>query len=903
MAKNNQKAYLIGAGIASLASAVYLIKDGKFAGKNIFIFEEGDDVGGSLDSKGSPETGYIARGGRMFSEEVYSCTYDLFSKIPINEKSSKTLLDDFIEFNKGIKTYAKARLVSKAKIADSSIFGLSVVDSASMIKIMSLPESYLADTKISDHFSPAFFKTNFWFEWCTTFAFQPWHSAIEFKRYVRRFIQELPRVNTMTGVRHTRYNQHDSVTMPVTNWLKNNGVNFLMKGRVTSLKFIKNHNKEQVEKIVYWQNEKEKEFVLGADDLVFLTNGSMTTNSTFGSMTSAPITNTETPHDAWALWQDIAENRPHFGNPSVFNGQISKSKWESFSVTFRDQTFTGLMKDFSKNEPGTGGLTTITDSNWLLTLVTPPQPHFINQPDDINVFWGYGLYPDKKGNFVHKKMSECTGQEIMVEVCSQLGFSKDISKILKSCDCVPCMMPYITSQFMPRKKGDRPEVIPKGTRNFAFIGQFCEIPNEVVFTVEQSVRSAMIALHGLLGIKKDIPPIYRGQYNPKVVKELLGTSFDFGLQTFRPSRKAVSKETHEEYKPIKFPEDESTHDCIVEWWYFNGHLKDNDGNEYSFMDCLFKVDVKKVKIPFLSKIPLKTSYFSHSLLTDLSNKSFLHKITPFSIISEDSFSKPLLYVNYINPEIKKGYTNCIIEKTGESTYHLKNENIDLKLTAIKKPLFEGGKGFLNLHSKTTYYYSLTNLKTEGRIKIKNKWLTVTGKSWMDHQWANTEYTKDRWDWFSIQLNDNTEIVCYVYDTGKIKNYLADICYSNGKQEHYENIEIIPLSQKWVSPKSKAAYPLAWNIKIPARNIELNLTAKIENQEMLFGSINYWEGPLKVDGNFGEERVKGVGFMELVGYPSKYNNMKYIKDEMGKTVTRLVLAAKNKAFNLAGYSKK
>ena len=541
MPKKNQKAYLIGAGIASLASAVYLIKDGKLKGENIFILEEANEVGGSLDGKGSPETGYVARGGRMFSEEVYSCTYDLFSMIPMNDRSSKTLLDDFIKFNKKIKTNAKARLVEQGKITDSSIFGLSMVDGTNMIKILSLPESYLKDTKISDHFSPAFFETNFWFEWCTTFAFQPWHSAVEFKRYVLRFIQELPRISTMTGVRHTRYNQHDSVSVPITNWLKKNGVNFLMESRVSSLKFVKNGNQEQIEKIIYVQNKKQKQIILGVDDLVFLTNGSMTTNSTFGSMTSAPVINRKTPHDSWTLWKNISKNRSHFGNPSVFDGQIDKSKWESFSVTFRDQTFNNLMKGFSKNEPGTGGLTTIKDSNWLLTLVTPPQPHFINQPDNITVFWGYGLYPNKKGNYIHKKMSDCTGEEIMVEVCSQLGFSKDIPKILKSSTCIPCMMPYITSQFMPRKKGDRPKVIPKDTKNFAFIGQFCEIPDEVVFTVEQSVRSAMIAVRGLLKIKKHLPPIYDGRYDPKTVKELLKTGFDFGLKKFIPNYKDIEK--------------------------------------------------------------------------------------------------------------------------------------------------------------------------------------------------------------------------------------------------------------------------------------------------------------------------------------------------------------------------
>ena len=346
-----------------------------------------------------------------------------------------------------------------------------------------------------------------------------------------------------------------------------------------------------------------------------------------------------------------------------------------------------------------------------------------------------------------------------------------------------------------------------------------------------------------------------------------------------------------EFKPIKFPEDESAHDNIIEWWYFNGHLKDKDGKEYSFMDCLFKVDVKRVKIPFLRNIPRKISYFSHSIISDINNKIFNHRIAPLSLISDDSFSKPLLYINYINPTVINSYTNCVIEKIDESLYHIKNEDIDLNLVSTKKPLLEGGKGFLDFGATSTYYYSLTNLKTEGRIKIKDKWINVSGKSWMDHQWADTSYSKTRWDWFSIQLDNNVEIICCMYDDGT-KASFADISYVNNKQENYKNIELIPLEKSWTSPESKAIYPLAWKIKIPEKNIDLNLVARVENQEILFGSINYWEGPVSVEGILNGEKVRGAGFMELVGYTSQYSNVKYIRDEIGKTASGFFSKIKN-----------
>src|SRR3989344_1054068 len=358
------------------------------------------------------------------------------------------------------------------------------------------------------------------------------------------------------------------------------------------------------------------------------------------------------------------------------------------------------------------------------------------------------------------------------------------------------------------------------------------------------------------------------------------------------------------FKPIKFPEDESIHNHIIEWWYFNGHLKDQQGREYAFMNCLFRAKVKKVKIYFLSRVPTQTLYFSHSIISDLTHKSFQHRITPFSIISDDSFSKSQLYVNYINPTIKKHYANCAIEKTGKSVYHMKNEDVDLKLTSIKKPLLVGGKGFLDFQTKTTYYYSLTNLKTEGVIKIKNKWIKVSGKSWMDHQWADASYSpKDKWYWFSIQLDDGTDIICFMYGTDRKKAYVADISYADGRQAHYKDAEIIPSGEEWTSPKSQAVYPIEWKMRIPAKDISLTLKARIKNQEILFGSINYWEGPIVAEGFLGNKKVTGVGFMELVGYPSHYSNMNYVKDEVRKTTDWFISAAKKNTFSLLGRIKR
>lgn len=354
------------------------------------------------------------------------------------------------------------------------------------------------------------------------------------------------------------------------------------------------------------------------------------------------------------------------------------------------------------------------------------------------------------------------------------------------------------------------------------------------------------------------------------------------------------------HRAIRFPEDESRHPRhSVEWWYWNGHLKDARGNQYSFMDCLFRVDAKKAKIPALARTPLRTAYFSHSLLTDIARKKVSRRIAPVSIVSDDSFSRLPLYINYFNPTLAGGYLHCAMEKSGTGRYHVKDEDADLWLSPVKKPLLEGGSGYLDLGTKATYYYSLPRLRAEGSIRTGTSWTDVSGIAWMDHQWADTEYSRDRWDWCSLQLDDGTDMVCCSYGTPGTPYCFASISRPNGRQEHVRDVRIVPIpGRTWTSAKSKAEYPVAWRITIPGKDITLSVAAPVRDQEMLFGAINYWEGPLTVQGRIGRRAAKGVGFMELVGYPSQYSNTKYVSDELGRVVGMFASAAKKQALRWA-----
>jgi oleate hydratase len=519
------RVYLIGGGIGSLAAAAFMIRDGEIPGENITILEATPIMGGSLDGAGDPAHGYLLRGGRMMTTDNYECTWDLFKSIPSLHNAGKSVFDETMDFNQEHRSHSMARLVDsrRAKVPVSSM-GFSMQDRTELLKLSNASEDELSNSCITDWLSPGFFATNFWTMWATTFAFQPWHSAVEFKRYLHRFIMEFSRIDTLAGVKRTIYNQYDSLVLPLQNWLQaQSGVQLLNDCKVTDLDYNTNDDQFTVTGIHCVRYGNQELLTVHDGDLVFLQNGSMTDASSLGSMTMPPAKLTKVDSDGWALWEKLAQDRPEFGNPAAFNCSIAQSCWESFTVALKDSVFFDQMQKFSGNEAGTGGLVTFKDSNWLMSIVLAHQPHFVDQPADVQVFWGYALLPDRIGNFVAKPMADCTGAEILQELCGHLRF--DLQTVT-SANCIPCRMPYITSMFMPRQHSDRPLPVPPSSKNFAFISQFVEIPDDVVFTVEYSVRAAQMAVYQLLEIERKIPPVTPHDKS-------LGTQFDALLKAFK----------------------------------------------------------------------------------------------------------------------------------------------------------------------------------------------------------------------------------------------------------------------------------------------------------------------------------------------------------------------------------
>ncbi len=522
----SSKVYLVGGGVGSLAAAAFLIRDAGVPAANIHILEQIQIAGGSMDGAPAPvpEGGYVTRGGRMFETKYYVCLWDLLATIPTLEDPTVSVLDEFHAFNKAHPTNAKARIILKDRsIPDASKLGFDVRDRADLTRLLALPEHVIGARRIDDFFQPHFFETNFWCMWRTTFAFQTWHSAIELKRYFQCLAHMFDQIHTLSPVRRSKYNQYDSVIKPIQEWIQKQGVTVEFGVKVTDIDFTGPHARRASAIHVQRDGGPTEVIILGPDDFVYITNGSITSDTTYGDSHNVAELIRDKRDGSWKLWETIAKKAEDFGRPVAFCGNIDESKWESFTLTMTGRTLLDRIQAYTGNVAGEGALMTWKDSQWLLSIVIPAQPHFANQPDNIYTLWGYALFGNVPGDYVQKAMDDCTGAEILNELLCHLGFADIADEVRKTTKVTTVQMPYIDALFARRVEADRPLVIPKGSENYAFLGQFAEIPEGIVFTVEYSVRSAMMAVYHHFGVKKDIPPIYHGMSDPKVAWTALKT--------------------------------------------------------------------------------------------------------------------------------------------------------------------------------------------------------------------------------------------------------------------------------------------------------------------------------------------------------------------------------------------
>jgi oleate hydratase len=525
---NKSQVWLVGGGIAGMAAAAFLIRDAAVPGKNIHILEQLRVSGGSLDGDRSPaQQGYVTRGGRELEDEAYLTLWNLLESIPSLEDPNISVRQEIRAFNERVKTDARARLIDKNhRILDASAYGFNTKDRLELMRVLATPEHALGARRINEMFSEHFLQTHFWQMWRTMFAFQNWHSAIELRRYFLRLMQELPRMHTMSGVRRTKYNQYDSIARPLQKWLTDRGVDVRFGTRVTDVDFDQSDaaNRRAVRLQVQSQGSSTA-IELGKQDVAMITLGSIAADATFGGNDSVPELIRDRRSGDWSLWDSIAGKARDFGRPAAFYG-VDENKWESFTLTMHGDTLLKRIIKFSNNEPGTGAMMSFVDSRWLMSIVVPFQPHFMDLPKDTYSLWGYGLFIDETGDRVKKPMARCTGKEILTELIHHLGFDDILNEVLASTDVTTVMLPYASAMFACRVPEDRPLVTPQGARNFAFLGEWVEMPEDIVFTVEYSVHTAMHAVYTMFGVDKAIPPIYHALLDPKVGLRALESIFN-----------------------------------------------------------------------------------------------------------------------------------------------------------------------------------------------------------------------------------------------------------------------------------------------------------------------------------------------------------------------------------------
>lgn len=519
---DHKSAYLIGSGLAALSAACFLVRDGQMPGDHIHILEKDSHPGGGLDGDYLPGVGYVMRGGREMDNH-FECMWDLFRSIPSIETKGISVLDEYYWLNKKDPNYSLCRAtVNRGQDANTGkSFGLSDKGSLEIMQLFMTPDEDLANVKITDIFDDEVFNTNFLMYWRTMFAFKDDQSALEMKRYMQRYIHHIGGLPDFTALRFTKYNQYESMVLPMVSYLKDHGVNFRYGVKVTNVLFDIHDGKKQAKTIVLESESGEEKISLTENDLVFYTNGSNVENSTYGSQTKAAGMDGEIhPGGSFDLWRKIAAQDPSFGRPEKFCMDPEDSNWVSATVNTLDEKILPYIRRICKRDPlsggvVTGGIVTVRDSAWLLSWTINRQPQYRSQPEGQVLVWLYGMFSDRPGDYVKKPMRDCTGAEICEEWLYHLGVPEDQIEELatKSANTVPVMMPFASAYFQPREEGDRPEVVPAGSVNFAFIGNFAETPRDTVFTTEYSIRTGMEAVYTLLNVDRGVPEVWGSVYD------------------------------------------------------------------------------------------------------------------------------------------------------------------------------------------------------------------------------------------------------------------------------------------------------------------------------------------------------------------------------------------------------
>jgi predicted secreted hydrolase len=329
-------------------------------------------------------------------------------------------------------------------------------------------------------------------------------------------------------------------------------------------------------------------------------------------------------------------------------------------------------------------------------------------------------------------------------------------------------------------------------------------------------------------------------------------------------------------RAFSFPRDHYSHpEFRTEWWYYTGHVQSQDGRTFGYQLTFFRTGLRRGR-PGQSKWALQNLFFAHFALTEEGEKAFAFR----ERISRGALGQAGAATDRFHVWVEDWTLK------GEGSDHLlvahdPSMAIQFRLTPLKPPVINGINGVSQKaegKGNASHYYSMTRMKTSGQLTIEGKILKVEGISWMDHEVGSSQLQSYQvgWDWFSIQLENDTELMLYIirHVDGNPDPYSSGtLIYSDGTSRHIRLEEFdIRVLETWKSRKTGARYPARWKIRIPSMETDLTVTRTVADQELITREstrVTYWEGSVKVEGRYRGTLMSGVGYVELTGYAEPF----------------------------------
>ena len=527
---NDKNAYIVGSGLAALAAACFLVRDGQMPGDHIHILEAMDIAGGACDGIQDPTRGYIMRGGREM-ENHFECLWDLFRSIPSLETPGASVLDEFYWLNKHDPNYSLCRAtVNRGQDAHTDgKFNLSQKACMEIVKLFMTKDEDLYDKTIEDVFDDEVFNSTFWLYWRTMFAFENWHSALEMKLYFQRFIHHIAGLPDFSALKFTRYNQYESLILPMQKYLEQAGVDFQFGTEVTNVLFDIREGKKVATAIECKVHGTEKGILLTENDLVFVTNGSCTEGTIYGDQDHAPNGDAEVrTSGCWNLWKNIAKQDPAFGhpekvllrcgqdqlgighhhdagrqNPALYHQHLPAGSPQRPGGHRRHRQLPGLRLAAQLDHQPPGTVQRPGPRKGLCLGVRPLH----RCAGQLRQKAHAGMHRPRN----HRGMAlppGCAGSGHSGTGRLQCGLCAHHDALYHGLLHAPC-------------QGGPPRRHPRRLRELCLPGQFAETPRDTVFTTEYSVRTAMEAVYGLLGVDRGVPEVWGSVYD---IRALLDSS-------------------------------------------------------------------------------------------------------------------------------------------------------------------------------------------------------------------------------------------------------------------------------------------------------------------------------------------------------------------------------------------